>query len=925
MRTLDPILRSALERANPAACDIVEISAPDAQLILRRANDQFFSTPPRVSETPGASSVADANGAIILTPTNTQIASFYTENTTRLFGATVDPSKIIQGVGWTIDPAYGRVVLKKFTARVKRNGTTPIDLQLHIYRPKIQRVYLRNPATGAVEERYGVTFVDILPDPVIVRYASLAWVANHTDVVFDLSNIRPEIAAGPMLASDPVGEYAPNPHYIFEIDPVNPPKGGILEWKIDQTTSTTVAGVGKFQDITWTRLSDKLFQFHHWNWGIGLSPNEVPCFKLEIETYAATSAIVYAITLPSVPLPASTGRIVFERGVPAGTSATLEISTAGTGGPWTAVKHGDVVATKQLTYHLRLTLGRSASTRQTPRVAALGIDFRVPIDFSAEATVEPVAHEIQLPWCTGGIGQGKARIVRAGRRDYRDVAADLAVSYPTSKLECDLYVGSRHPAITRDRWFHLDRAAVTNRDPSDSAETFGLLSPLKALKRKIPPRTETISAIYVVVSSTTGQIVVTTPPNLPGAAGTGDYLGKGYYVRVRESAQLAVGYVQTIDDNTGTNTLVFSTPLPAALIAGDVIEIHSAKFTRPARSWTDADPADIWWEILTTDLLMPAERIGFGGAGQASRSGLPPKVTDRAPGDATTQAKLKVTIRLQEEEDGDKVIDQLSFLMGGCTVAIAGQIVFRQIFPLLNAVGDVVVPTAPPTLVLDARDYTGLQTPTGVEGRITTLSCDYGVNSTLVSDETQAAKTVVFADGDAIAYLAAQDVEGLGSAAIAKDIARWCFNSADEGLYLATQLTKQVVTVASTGLRAWPFTAVDQHPELHVGDAVTIVTDQYTDYDPTRRVEIRGFWAFRAIVVSVQNGGRHFRVLIPGLGAAVPVKGGTGTLGPLSLTLAELDARYVKKAGDTMSGTLDLATEAGARLIAPVGTDKWAT
>lgn len=916
MRTLDPILLQGLERANPVTCDIVEISAPDSQLILRRANDQWLSTPPRVSETPGASSAASPAGALMLASTDLQVAAFTTENTSIVMGTSVDPGAFIQGVGWLMDRDYGRAVLKKFTARFKRNNTTPVDLRLHIYRAKLQR--FKDPSTGV--EKVGTTFVDILPDPVIVRYSTLVWASNHTDVVFDLSKVRPEVAPGYLAGSDlPFNDGLRVTEYlIFEIDPVNPPKGGILEWKVDQTTAAAVATVGTFSKVTWQRTNANR-QFP-WGWAAAIA-GEVQCFKLEVESYSATSQIVYAIDLPTVPVAASTGRIVFERSVPAGTSVTLELSTAGSGGAWTAVKHGDVVATKQLQYHLRLTLNANGTQRLTPRVAALGIDFRMPVDVTAEATVEPLSHEVQLPYGKSGIGEGRATIVRAGRRDYRDIAADLAVTYPTSKLELDHWIGSRHPAITRDRWFLLDRASVSNRDPSETAESFGLLSALKAIKKKVPERIETINVVYAVASSTTGQIVVVTPPNLPG----GSYAGQNRYVRVRSSSQINPGYLQTIDNSSGTDTLLFTTPLPAALIAGDVIEIHSGVFAQETVEWTDEDPADVWYELLTEKLFVPPERIGFGGAGAASRSGLPPKVTDRAPGDATTQAKLKVTMRLQEEEDGDELIDQLSFLMGGCTVVIAGQFCFRQLYPLRNAAGDITVPTATPTKTFDPRDYHGLLTPTGVEQRIATLSCNYGVNTTIVSDDTPAAQTVVYADGDAIAHLAAQDVEGIGTAAVPDEIARWCFNSSDQGLFLASQVTQQVVQIASTGLRVWPFNAVDQHPELHVGDAITIVTDQYTDYDPTRRIEIRGWWSFRAIVVGVHAGGRRFRVLIPGLGASAPLRGGGGDLGGASLRLEELDDRYVNVTGDAMTGTLDMATAAGARLIAPVGTDKWAT
>ena len=71
-------------------------------------------------------------------------------------------------------------------------------------------------------------------------------------------------------------------------------------------------------------------------------------------------------------------------------------------------------------------------------------------------------------------------------------------------------------------------------------------------------------------------------------------------------------------------------------------------------------------------------------------------------------------------------------------------------------------------------------------------------------------------------------------AAEASGIARWCFNSADGGLYLASKLTEMVVRAASTGLRVWSWGSTEMLPKLVVGDRVAVITDQYTDYDPSR-------------------------------------------------------------------------------------------
>ena len=136
-----------------------------------------------------------------------------------------------------------------------------------------------------------------------------------------------------------------------------------------------------------------------------------------------------------------------------------------------------------------------------------------------------------------------------------------------------------------------------------------------------------------------------------------------------------------IGGNTGVDKLDFpsnadptiSKELPGTLAAGDEIEVHSGRYQQPAISWVNADPADVWDEILTVHIGVPDDRIGLADVGLNGRAGRPPKVTDRAPGDAATQAKLKVTLKLTGEEDADVLIDQLSFIMGGATIEIAGR------------------------------------------------------------------------------------------------------------------------------------------------------------------------------------------------------------------------------------------------------------
>jgi hypothetical protein len=700
-------------------------------------------------------------------------------------------------------------------------------------------------------------------------------------VTFDLTPLRLQIDPSEPPPPGP-GQTGDLPELYFNLTTDQQSAGTYVEWRYDAVSSTTVAGVGTFVEKSWSR-SNPSDEASVWTPTTGA---HAMTFRLKVLQYAATSQEVYAITLGALPDAASTGRIAFNRALPAGTAAALELSTAGTGGPWTAVSNGDVVALAQLLYHLRLTMTPSADQRRAPAVSALGVEFRSRVDLSAESTVTHMSQEVSVPFLQASVGEGSVAVVRTGRRDYHDPAADLAVAGPDTTLEADVYLGSRHPAIGRADWFHLARATVSNRHPTDTDETFSLLSIAKTLKRKIPERIESISSVHTVQATlpapSTTQFRVS--PALVGASPTGnEYDGKGYYIRVRKSAVAGVstGTVWIISGNTGVDLLDFggSFALPAALAAGDVIEVHSGTFVQPSLSWVDRDPADIWWDLLTVQRGIPSDRIGRADVGTTGRAGLPPRVTDRAPGDATTQAKLKVSRKITDATEADALIDQVSFLLGGATIEIAGQFVFRQIYPLRDASGRITVPLDPPVVVFDPRDHFGLDTPTGREHRTTVLAGDYGVNS-ITGADAATASTVVYTDVDALAALGTQDVEGLGTATIPDEIAAWCFNSADGGLLLMSMLTQQVVYATSTGVRLWPFASAEARPELTVGDTVIVVTDRYTDYDPALALPIRGWFAYPLTLVGTSNGGRQFKGFLQGLSdvTAVRLRGGAGLL-----------------------------------------------
>lgn len=864
-RPLHRDLLDCLRRPNPYVEYRVELSEPDVQHVVRRV-DQFTLAPTLVSMTPAAGLTTDAGGALILTPGTASLANFGgVAASFDLNGE--DPQRRVKGVAWKLSDSFTRATLRTVSAVVERvapYGTSyNPEFELQIFRitktPGVKQKNVGTPeySSAAFTE---FSFTPLLTPAPVRKGADLVWDgANRATLSFDVSpwalmlENRPTEAASP----DQTGEL---PEYLFVIRLVGkPPKGtGWFRWRVDNATARTVAGVGDFERVFWERDSDE----KEWK---RQSFADAPNLSIVVETYPATGQAVYALDMTKAPRADSIGRAVFGRAVPSGTTALLEISTAGAAGPFAPIAHGDLITVPQQTYHVRLTLSSDGAGRSTPRVNALGLEYRIPTDVSLESITELPTREIELPYTKASIPEGRLSVLRTGRRDYLDVASRIASTQPSSRLEVDIFLASRHPAITRDKWHRLERMAVSNRTPTGTSEDLTLLSYGARLKRKIPRKTETLNSVHTVqAGSTASQIIVS--PVLPGTtAGGNEFDGKNYYIRVRSTSALntAAGFLAVLQGNTGTDRLDFVPSLPEALVAGDIIELHSGVYQTQALSWTNADPANIWWEILTSHLGEPGERIG---SGFLPRGGKPPKVTDIAPGDAATQSKRLVTCRVSEEEGGDELLDQLSFIMGGVTLELDGQIVFVQIYPLRDGAGRVTVPLPSPSFAFDVRDYTNPSTPPGLEKRATIVSAKYGVPLTAASPDSYPSRTTTTVDQDALLWLSEQqDLDDTGPSEVPDKISRWLYNTTDQGLYLAAQITDMVVRTASTGLRVFTLQLVERHPEIIPGDVGVFYTDQYTDYDPALGIQIRGPLAIRGVVTRASSDGRQISLFVPGL------------------------------------------------------------
>jgi hypothetical protein len=145
------------------------------------------------------------------------------------------------------------------------------------------------------------------------------------------------------------------------------------------------------------------------------------------------------------------------------------------------------------------------------------------------------------------------------------------------------------------------------------------------------------------------------------------------------------------------------------------------------------------------------------------------------------------------------------------------------------------------------------------------LSANYGVNKSAVNPDSFPSKTTVVVDNDALSWLTQQDLEDVGSSELPDNISRWLYNSADEGLYLATTVGVQIVRAISTGKRVFSLQPIEVQPQLIPGDPIILITDAYTDYDPASGVAVKGWLAIRGVTVRVADQGRLLGIYILGL------------------------------------------------------------
>ena len=143
-----------------------------------------------------------------------------------------------------------------------------------------------------------------------------------------------------------------------------------------------------------------------------------------------------------------------------------------------------------------------------------------------------------------------------------------------------------------------------DRQPSATSEEFTLPACVAPQAKRSCGKSKSLNSVHVVVIEHNRAGDCQDFSAVVRAAGTtaggNEYDGKNYYAcACGRRARRSIPWVAmcTIAGNAGqvglpTTGLDFSPALPSALVAGDVIEVHSVTFQTQAISTND--PADVW-------------------------------------------------------------------------------------------------------------------------------------------------------------------------------------------------------------------------------------------------------------------------------------------------------------------------------------------
>ena len=517
---------------------------------------------------------------------------------------------------------------------------------------------------------------------------------------------------------------------------------------------------------------------------------EQPYHNLKVVAYPSSGTAVNVLDMGATPV--NPVELRLDDVQPQGTSLSyvLKGSNSGSTGPWTPIAantDGSVLTGGDLYRWYQLTTtfspGPSGATKYaTPSLNAWQMVERVTLstyrylkDFDSTAIADPVTAQ-------SSISELKLPIMNAGRQDFRDLAAQLGSNYAPSGLEAHVYARNTRSGA---RYF-LNSYRLENRNPSFGAEEMIFVSGMDRLTVKIPSPVET----YRYPGS--GQVAITNVTNAGAVysitvAGTPFTVGALAGYRMHGVTGACAGLDFTILSSPANTASIFAVNIGSGAIPaiGDTFEIHSDVTTRTGAAYVSQDFAAVYSDLLSVQAAVPARY----------RGNLPP----------TTGRPTTYTLPAEGVKALD-VLEDVALHCGGFPAWDKGRIQYADFYGAKDSAA-----------VWDDRHIVSIETPVGADRRMPRVRVHYGYQT----DTSKFTNQATYDDFDTITGWGLSNLFDVFD--VPDRVAKW--NDVNEAKDLANKLQK----AWKSGIRLWKVKTILNYPWLVQGDAVTILTDQYTD------------------------------------------------------------------------------------------------
>jgi hypothetical protein len=648
----------------------------------------------------------------------------------------------------------------------------------------------------------------------------------------------------------------------------------------------------------------------------------VPAIQFSYAQYT-TATIAFTtrpINLGSVP--ASPPELALHSEVPVGCALTGTVSADNVN--FYAFTDGQTVDTvgpglpTQQTYYVTAVLTPNGTADATPILGGIGADVAAITDLSNVAEVASVAWVVDPVKLKPEVPELTLTALHDGERDFRDAITTFLSQSALANLMIRVFIGDTK--LPRSQWLHKDDFLIDDVIfEADHARLTGI-HPSSLLKQALPVSTPEVAATPLADSSNPGawtasagtvlanQIAdgggspddttfIASPNNPVNAAYTATLTGIGTPTLPGGAAQLVGIEVQVraaMASGVGPITLSVSLLEGATQRALRSSVINSTVVTQPVFRLTSAEITSIgnWSNLL---LKLSANGTGTVNVtwGRLVQLGMRPALSyantaigtvaqdlianqlaldGRYRGDplVDTSPALTVSKTIQAAGGGSTdlgqakaELDAVAWIMGSAFLPEQGKIRCRRFFDITPQAGNLVVftPRADgPVALFPADGITPLMITPGYRQRVPEFFINWGYNT----DGTWQGEAKGYF-GPAFTSFADARVDA--DPRLDAATAQWF---ADQ--FLAGGVATRHVNCFGMGLLLWRFRSDVRHPELSLGDLVSLETDRFAAYDPVSLRPIAGkLWATGFVVGIYDVWGSDLALWIPTWANLVPV------------------------------------------------------